>query len=135
MTEKEAQTLVDSSLKRYKLERRNNELRILGNNLKWIGIPNLVMLCLSVPIAIWVNDSVFPIVVHTMATLGGATGATIGTLVEKTNVYNWLEKEKRNAKIDYLKQVKNELNNNVNRFKNTDIDKFDETIENSVKKS
>ena len=135
MTEKEAQTLVDSSLKRYKLERRNKELRILGNNLKWIAVPNVVLMCLSVPVAIWVNDLHFPVVLHTMATTAGAVGATFTTLGEKFNVLSQIESEEINDKINYLKQVKNELKNNVNRFKNTDIDKFDEEIENHMKKS
>ena len=125
MNKAEAKTLVNSTLKKYKLEKRRETIHLVGPIAGMLVGGNLIMSFISIPFG-----SITEIIVaHSSITVFSGILSGIYFLNEYDPDYELKEK------IDILKQLKYELKNNVNRFENVDIANFNNELENQFKKT
>ena len=128
MDTKEAKTLVISTLKTYKLEKRRETVHVVGPIAGLLVGSNLITLAITIPATIAGVGSEVTIITHTTMTLIAGIGLTFYFFNEYNPDYKLKEK------IDMLKQLKNELKNGVNRFENIDVSNFNNELENQFKK-
>ena len=120
MTNNEAKVLVNSSLKKYKLQRTNEVFKgVVLPSLLMVGVSNLCVPLISSfnPVAV---DSV---VYHSTVTAVGIINAIICTRMTYTSNKDLKER------INTLKKLKYELEKNVNRFESVNIEDFDKELE------
>ena len=124
----DAKESVNFYMKKYKLQKGKENLKLVKPIAGMLVGSNLAMLPITLPVIIYSGEIAITVFIHVAATTIGAFSSGVYL------ISGYTANTELNSKIDTLKELKEELKNNINRFENVDPDGFSYELENQFEK-